>query len=248
MLFVNRVLRTIKGFFSGRIFLSLLSLSLAALCAFVFLPALYRDQKATLQVVRVKEKVERGARIASHHVEVVEVGSFNLPQQVLLSLQGIIGCYAQVDLYPGDFVFPEKISLFRIEQRLDSLLASGQQLLTVTPKNAAQSLAAHLRGGDFVSVAVISELRLPTGEMQRVVEYPPELSHLEVYAVENVRGSLLNVDNGARDYPALASTQAGNEDLIPKTVTFIVDGEQGALLLRAEYGGGFHLIFQERRP
>ncbi|MCL2497164.1 MAG: SAF domain-containing protein [Symbiobacteriaceae bacterium] len=245
---IRKYMRLLRNFFTGRIFLSLLCLGMAAFCAFVLLPGIYKDQSATVSLVRVKEQLEVGTRLEARHVEVVEVGSYNLPPQAVMNPEEVLGFYTATKLYPGDFLFPAKLSQERLGAGFDHLISSGKQLVTVTPKNAAQALASHLQKGDIVSIAIISEARQSTGELQRLLVYPLELSQLEVFAVENQRGTLLQSSANGRDTLLLASAQGGVEDLIPKTITFMVDAEQSALLLQAEYNGGFHIIFQERRP
>ena len=246
---MNSLTRALRIFFTGRLFLSLLCLAIAAYGAFVVLPQMYRDQEATTQVVRVRERVEAGEVIEARHIELVEVGAYNLPAAAILSDSDVLGLFAKVTLLPGDYIFADKIGSFRIDATIDAILAGNQKLVTITPKNAAQTLAAHLLPGDTVQVATISEMRLSGGEIMRVLDYPEQLSNLTVYSVENMRGvSLANLSDAASTLQLSSLQGSSNEDLVPRSITFIVTDAQAELLLSAEYNGGFHIIFRDRRP
>ena len=244
---IDRLRRTLRDFFTGRIFLSLLSFALAAVAAFVLLPGIYRDREATVQITRVKERLDKGQRITPAHLETIEVGAYNLPPGVLPDAETVIGMYAASLLLPGDFLFEAKLTAYRLDPLLDTVIAGGWQLLTVTPKNSAQVLAAHLQSGDIVAVATITESR-QSMEMQRQLDFPEELSQLVVFAVESARGSALGNSGEKGEELLLSSVAAVSEDLVPRTITFMVDEVQARLLLEAEYGGGFHIILKERRP
>jgi len=241
----------LRVFFTGRWFLSLLCLSLAGVGAFYLLPQMYKDQEATTMVIRIRERLEPGDLIEPRHLEHVEVGAHNLPAQILLQDSEILGQYAKATLFPGDFVYADKIGSYRVDASMDAFLAANQRLVTVTPKNSAQVLAAHLQPGDIVSIATVRDVRVQSNEIQRVIDYPGILSRLEIFDIENQRGASLGskrIGSGSVAISSLQSASSGNEDLIPRTITFIVSDEQAALLLDAEYNGGFHIIFRDRRP
>ncbi|MCL2549092.1 MAG: SAF domain-containing protein [Symbiobacteriaceae bacterium] len=241
--------RALRTFFTGRWFLSLLCLSLAGVGAFYLLPQMYKDQEATTMILRIRERLDPGDLIESRHLERVEVGAHNLPSQALIDDQEILGKFAKVTLFPGDYIFADKIGAFRVDPTMDAFLAANQRLVTVTPKNSAQVLAAHLHPGDIVSIATIRDVRVQSNEIQRVIDYPASLSRLEIFDIENQRGLSLGSSRGGSGAVAITSLQSSsNEDLVPRTITFIVTDEQAALLLDAEYNGGFHIIFRDRRP
>jgi Flp pilus assembly protein CpaB len=185
-----------------------------------------------------------GELIESKHIELVEVGAYNLPPSTIADKDEIIGNYARMPMLSGDYVLPEKISNYQIDPELDTFLRTGLKLVTVTPKGAAQAVASYLSPGDIVSVGTIHEERIEGGGVAKVVYYPEELSKLVVFGVENSRGApIISTD----DEMTLSSGQSVSEDLIPKTITFISDQKQVAMLIEAEYNGGFHLVFEERR-
>ena len=44
------------------------------------------------------------------HLEVVNVGSYNLPNNVIKDSKAVVGKYAATDLYAGDYLFDSKLS------------------------------------------------------------------------------------------------------------------------------------------
>ena len=240
----RRFLRALRNFFTGRLFLTLLCATIAGFAAFYYLPTFYKNQEAVLVIPRVKLPLEVGELIEARHLELVEIGAYNLPSSAMTDRDEIVGSYARVAMLPGDFIFAGKLSSWQIDPELDIFLQSGMKLVTVTPKGAAQTVASYLSPGDIVSAGTIHDERQEGGGVTKVVYYPEELSHLLIFGVENNRG--MPLASGEEEI-ALASGQGAYDDLIPKSITFVVDQIQAAMLIEAEYNGGFHLIFEERR-
>lgn len=241
---LRRTLRALRNFFTGRFFLTMLCATIAGYAAFFLLPSVYKAQEAVVIIPRIKQTLNVGDLIENKHLELVEVGAYNLPANAITDRDEIVGNYVRIPMVAGDFIFADKISAFQIDPQLDTFLKSGLKLVTVTPKGAAQAVASYLSPGDIVSAGTIHEERVEGGGVTKVVYYPVELSKLVVFGVENSRGAPII---SAEDELAMSSGQSTSEDLIPKTVTFIADKEQAAMLIAAEYNGGFHLVFEERR-
>ncbi|MCL2549158.1 MAG: hypothetical protein FWE76_08350, partial [Symbiobacteriaceae bacterium] len=192
---MRRILRGLRNFFTGRIFLSLLSLAIALGIALYVIPDLYKNQEATIIVCRVRLPLEVGDHIEDRHLELTETGAYNLPVGVILSKEEIIGNYARLPMVPGDFVFPEKLTPYRVDGVLDLVMEEGCKLLTITPRGAAAAVSSHIQPGDLIDVVVLKDQRLPDNTVTRVVYHHDELLALTVYDVENSSGhSLGNTD------------------------------------------------------
>ena len=87
---------------NNRFIYGILSIVLAAIIAFVAIPAVTKKTSSTCEIVRMKTAVSRGTVITSADVELVSVGGFNLPDSTARKTEDVVGTYAATDLYPGD--------------------------------------------------------------------------------------------------------------------------------------------------
>ena len=210
------------------------------------MPQIYRDMEATQYMTRVRLPLTIGDEIEARHLEFVEVGAFNLPATAFVYREDVVGLFARVPLFPGQYIFPENVSTYRVSPVMDAFLAAGKRLVTISMSSPAQAISSHIQPGDIVQASLIYEERVPQGIIRHVY-YPEELTRLIVFDVETQRGlSLERIDE--EEYIRLASAVGGSEDLIPRTITFVVDDYQAALLIEAEYNAEIHLIFKEREP
>ena len=72
---------------NNRFIFGILSLVLAAVIAFVALPAIARQTNGKTEIVRITQPVLKGEKITSDNAEVVEVGGYNLPSNVAHSME-----------------------------------------------------------------------------------------------------------------------------------------------------------------
>ena len=67
---------------------------LAAVIAFIAIPAVTSRTSSTCEIVRMKTAVTRGTPITAADLEIVEVGGFNLPDSVARRIEDVAGTYA----------------------------------------------------------------------------------------------------------------------------------------------------------
>ena len=67
---------------NNRFIYGILSIVLAAVIAFIAIPAVTSKTSSTCEIVRMKTAVTRGTLITTEDLELVEVGGFNLPDSV----------------------------------------------------------------------------------------------------------------------------------------------------------------------
>ena len=89
---------------NNRFLFGILSILLAAIIAFVALPTISRQTNGKTEIVRVTQPVLKGAAITDKDVEIVEVGSYNLPSNIAVSKEDVVGRYAAADLAAGDYI------------------------------------------------------------------------------------------------------------------------------------------------
>jgi pilus assembly protein CpaB len=95
---------------NNRFIYGILSLILAAIVAFIAIPAVTSKTSHTTQIVRMKSDVSRGSIVTSGDVELVEVGGYNLPDGLAKEISDVTGTYATTNLYTGDYLLPTKLS------------------------------------------------------------------------------------------------------------------------------------------
>lgn len=93
---------------NNRFIYGILSIVLAAIIAFVAIPAVTKKTSSTCEIVRMKTAVSRGTVITSADVELASVGGFNLPDSTARKTEDVVGTYAATDLYPGDYIHSGK--------------------------------------------------------------------------------------------------------------------------------------------
>lgn len=154
----------------------------------------------------------------------VEVGGYNLPENVLRSITEAEGKYLTADVYAGDYIVAEKVADEpAAENKYLYNLNGEKQAISITISSFAEGLSGKLKSGDIVSVIAPDYL----GSGETVI--PAELKYVEVIAVTAKSG-----------YDANTQEQEEEKEL-PSTVTVLVRPEQSRLLARLEAEGEIHL-------
>lgn len=225
----------------NRIFLSVLCLAVAAAISFGLLPRFYENKSATVMVLRAAEDIPAGTEITDRQLATVEVGGYGLPEGMINDKDLILGKVALTDIAKGDYLFPQKLGEFLVNELFDRIVKNDQRLVTISVPSIAAGLSSHLQSGDMVTVAVFME-RASDGQASspQVILYP-ELKGLEVYSVENAR-----TQDTAQMREQQKNSPSPTGDPVPKAVTLIVTEAQAEKLIQAEYTGKLHLIFEKR--
>lgn len=90
--------------FSSRTVIGVVCIVLALLITFGVAPLVNRFTDQKVDIVRLKADVQRGQIITADHLEIVNVGSYNLPNNVIKDGNAVVGKYAATDLYAGDYL------------------------------------------------------------------------------------------------------------------------------------------------
>lgn len=194
-------------------------------------PLLNRSANEQTDIVRIIKDVAKGASITKDQVEIVRVGAYHLPAEVLKAQDAVIGRYATVDLKKGDYLLPSKLSDTPLDaylNRLDGTL----QAMSVTIKSLAAGLSGKLQPGDIITL-IASDY----GEL-RSTTLPPELQYVELLAV--------TASNGLDAQTTSPTAKADEEKELPSTLTLLVLPQQAQLLADLESKGRLHatLVFR----
>lgn len=213
--------------FKNRMVVGVLCIVLSLLICFGLTPLFNKGISQKTEIVRVTKEIKVGEVITQDKVKMVEVGGYNLPENVIRTKANAVGTYALADLSIGDYILNTKVSKTpSAENAYLYHLDGSKQAISITIKSFANGLSGKLQSGDIVSV--IS----PDYKKQGATVIPPELKYVEVISV--------TASNG---YDANTGEQETNKDEkeLPSTVTLLVTPEQGNLLASLESDGKTHL-------
>lgn len=115
------------------------------------LPLINRLSSEKKQIVRITTDVGVGAQLTENDLEIIEVGGYNLPENVITDAGIVVGKYALCELKPGDYLFPSKLS--SEASSFDAgihTVQPGEVILTI-PSNGS-SLSSHLENGDIITL------------------------------------------------------------------------------------------------
>ena len=216
-----------------RFLYGILSIVLAAVIAFIAIPAVTSKTNSTCEIVRMKTAVPRGKPITADDLEVVEVGGFNLPDSVARKVGDVAGTYAATDLYPGDYILPEKVSSVPLSSDLSlNGIPDGMVAISITTQTLATSLSDKLQGGDIIRLYHYDD-----NNVLEPVSDIPELRFVKVLSVSDPKG--LDVDY---------TTPPGEDEERQQTatITVLATPEQALLLTRFENEGVLHVALISR--
>ena len=141
--------------FSSRTVIGVVCIVLALLITFGVAPLVNRFTDQKVDIVRLKADVPRGQIITTDHLEVVNVGSYNLPNNVIKDGKAVVGKYAATDLYAGDYLFDSKLSTNNKSAKDVLLGLDGKKVaISINISDFAAGLSDKLENGDIVSVII----------------------------------------------------------------------------------------------
>lgn len=215
------------SFLKNRTVIGVVCILLSLIICFVVTPLFNQSMSERAAIVRVVKPVEKGEVITAEKVNVVEAGSYNLPEDTAKNADTVIGKYACADFAPGDSILLSKIAEEPIAENAYLYQLNGEkQAISVSVKAFANGLSGKLQSGDIVSVIA------PDYRKQGLTVIPAELQYVEVIAVTANSGYDANTGDKAEE---------DSEKELPGTVTLLVTPEQSRLLAELEADGKLHL-------
>lgn len=211
----------------NRTVLGIFCIVISLLICFVLTPLFNAGVSQKTTIVRFTKSVKAGEEIKKNMLTEVEVGKYNLPENIYKSIAEVEGKYLTADVSIGDYILTDKVSEEpAAENKYLYHLNGEKQAVSITITTFAEGLSGKLKSGDIVSVIAPDYL----GSGETVI--PIELKYVEVIAVTAKSGFDANQDN----------TYEESEDKeLPSTVTLLARPEQSKLLARLEAEGQMHL-------
>ena len=215
--------------FRNRTVIGVLCILLALIICFGVTPLFSRSASEKTEIVRVTMDIKEGDEITAEMVQTVEVGAYNLPQNLMTDKKEVVGKYATADLAAGDYILSSKLSAVPAAENAYLYNLDGtKQAISVTIKSFAVGLAGKLESGDIVTVIVADY----QGKGETAI--PPELQYVEVISVTASSGYDANTG------------EVVDEKELPSTVTLLVTTEQAKVLAELEQDSELHLALVYR--
>ena len=215
--------------FRNRTVIGVLCILLALIICFGVTPLFSRSASEKTEIVRVTMDIKEGDEITAEMVQTVEVGAYNLPQNLMTDKKEVVGKYATADLAAGDYILSSKLSAVPAAENAYLYNLDGtKQAISVTIKSFAVGLSGKLESGDIVTVIVADY----QGKGETAI--PPELQYVEVISVTASSG-----------YDAKTGEVVDEKEL-PSTVTLLVTTEQAKVLAELEQDSELHLALVYR--
>lgn len=219
------------SFLKNRTVIGVICIILSLVICFAVTPLFNQSISEKAEIVRVVKAVKTGEEITADKVKTVEVGGYNLPEDVVKSLDTVVGRFASADLVPGDYIIASKIADEPATENAYLYSLTGEkQAISVSVKAFANGLSGKLQSGDIVSVIA------PDYKKQGATVIPAELQYVEVIAVTATSGYDANTGEQDED----------SEKELPGTVTLLVTPEQSKVLAELEADGKLHLSLAYR--
>ena len=208
----------------NRTIIGIVCIVLALVVTFAVAPLVNRMAESKIDIVRMTKDVVRGHQISENDVEVVKVGGYNLPADVILKKENVVGRFATTDLKAGDYLFPSKLTSTSDKANdVFRTLDGTKQAISITIQTFAGGLSGKLQNGDIVQLVVYendrSEAFIPGG-----------LTYVKVITTTTAEGA---------DKDELTVNEDGTYEL-PSTVTLLVNQAQAKLLVEYENKGRIH--------
>ena len=195
-----------------------------AIC-FGIAPLVNRLSDGKTEIVRIIKDVPAGATIEEADIEVVEVGSYNLPEAVITDKSAVVGKCALVNLSVGEYILPSKVGsdLNNAQNILESLDAD-HKAISISIGSFALGFSGKLETGDIISILVYDEV-------ENLTYTPDELKYVKVITT--------TTSNGIDKEDVEDTSQ-------PVTVTLLVNTEQAELLAFYEKVADMHIVLEYR--
>ena len=158
------------SFLKNRTVIGVICIVLSLIICFAVTPLFNKGMSQKTEIVRVTKDIKIGDEITKDMVQSVEVGGYNLPEDVVKNTETVLGKFASADMVPGDYIISSKIADEPAAENAYLYNLTGEkQAMSVSVKSFATGLSGKLVSGDIVSIIA------PDYKKQGTTVIPPEL-------------------------------------------------------------------------
>lgn len=134
----------------NRTVLGVLCIAVSLLICFAVTPLVNAGLSQKTTIVRFVKDVKAGEEIKKGMLQEVEVGGYNLPENVLRSITEAEGKYLTADVYAGDYIVAEKVADEpAAENKYLYNLNGEKQAISITISSFAEGLSGKLKSGGY---------------------------------------------------------------------------------------------------
>lgn len=225
-----------KRMFKSHVFIGLLSIALGLAVSFVLTPMYSRAIEKKDKVVRLKRTVPAGNKIEDKDLELIEIGVYNLSDNIIRSKEKVSGKYAKSALYAGMYPVEEALSETPLQTDLYlNGIPEDKYAVSVTVQNYAAGLSSKLLQGDIVSLVI----KRQSADGSIICEIPDTLMYMEVLSATQESGSDKSQLSDRKD-----EKNASNDRLA--TVTLLANKHQVTELTSYEGDAVIHIALKNR--
>lgn len=207
-----------------RMVYGVISIILAATIAFVAIPLLSRQKSSTTEILSVTNSISKGDVISADDIEIIEVGEFNLNEDIIKEMSEVIGKYAATDLVVGDYILTDNLTVTYTEDDINlDYIPDGKMAMSFTVKSLATGLSTKIQTDDIIRLYYYND---------QAISYD-ELSFVKVLSVTNSDGYDINTDED-------------EEKTLSSTITVLVSPEQAMKITEMESAGSIHVTLISR--
>lgn len=225
----------------NRTVIGIICIVLALGITFGIAPLVNRFTDRKVEVVQVKQNVERGHLITEDDVELVKVGALNLSDRTVKNKKYVVGKYAATNLYAGQIMIADLVA--EKSNSADDVLSAldGTKVaISVNIASFAQGLSNKLRNGDIVSVIVYDK---ETNQSH----VPPELRYVKV--ITTTTGDSVDSDRKTDATQAITVTLLASPDqakqLMPIGMLVVLDNILNRITANKEKGRRTYIFIDE---
>ena len=220
-------------FLKNRTVLGVICIALSLIICFAITPLFNASKSSTMKIIRIKNDVKIGQEITSKDIEVVEVGAYNMPSEVVQKSEDVVGKYVSAEMIKGEYVLAAKISDSPASENAYLYNLTGEKrAISITIPSFAGGLSGKLISGDIVSIIAVDF------KEQGETVVPEELQYVEVIAVTDKKGN--------DDETVTVKPDGEEETELPETVTLLVTPAQANILAELEAEGEIHVALVYR--
>lgn len=206
------------------------------------------------------DDIELGTQITDSMLITKTIGKYGIDASVITAKDAIIGKYAANDIRHSTNLYSDMFvdEWEEVEGVIDTLLKTGDKIITLSLGSGAQSVGGLIRTGSIVDVLTQTDEEPIYDEYgSRIDDDEPEMVLTEllegvmVYKVLN--SALEDISELRRQWISLLEAGDGSESdfdasLTPAFVSLIVSDEQAVELANQEYSGKVHLVLHPDIP
>lgn len=208
----------------NRTIIGIVCIALALIITFAVAPLVNKMADSRIEIIRLTQDVARGHMIFEEDIEIVTVGAYNLPSDVITEKESTVGMFATCDLVAGDYLLPGKLTAeSESAEDVFSTLNDDNQAVSVTIASFAGGFSGKLENGDIIRLYVFD------GETSEV-NMPPELQYVRVITTTTADGN---------DKDEIVRNDDGTYTM-PTTMTLLVNEIQAKCLVSFENKDTIH--------